>query len=202
MADDPRSCGAILIVDDDGGLRTLLATLLEGAGHTVLSVATGEEALAAAKREPPALAILDVNLPGVCGYEVCHRLRALYGDGLPILFVSGERTESFDRVAGLLVGGDDYLVKPFAPDELLARVASLLRRAPSNGHGLASLLTTRELEILRLLADGRGQSEIASELVITSKTVATHIERILGKLGVHSRTQAVALAYRDGLLDT
>jgi DNA-binding response OmpR family regulator len=62
------------------------------------------------------------------GYEICRRLRDRYGDAVPVLFVSGERTEAVDRLAGLLLGGDDYLVKPFEPDELLARVTSLLRR--------------------------------------------------------------------------
>lgn len=202
MTGDPRSCGTVLIVEDDDGLRAYVAELLREAGHSVQAAATGEEALAAARRERPAIALLDVNLPGVSGYEVCRTLRSLYGDGLPILFVSGERTESFDRVAGLLLGGDDYLVKPFAPDELLARVASLLRRASPERRRRASGLTARELQVLRLLAEGRRQPEIATELVISSKTVGTHIERILEKLGVHTRVQAVGLAYRDGLLDS
>lgn len=117
-----------------------------------------------------------------------------------MIFLSGERTESFDRVAGLLVGADDYLVKPFDPDELAARVRAVLRRAQPSVPAPLQSLTRRELEVLRLLADGLDQRQIAAELVISAKTVGTHIERILGKLGVHSRAQAVALAYRDELL--
>lgn len=81
------------------------------------------------RRHELALVVLDVNIPGISGYEICRRLRDEFGPALPILFLSGERTESFDKVAGLLVGGDDYLVKPFSPDELVARVQKLAGRA-------------------------------------------------------------------------
>jgi DNA-binding NarL/FixJ family response regulator len=116
------------------------------------------------------------------------------------MLISGERIEAYDRVAGLLLGADDYVVKPFAPDELTARVRRLIARSSAaeqaNGH---PKLTRREGEVLRLLARGRGQIEIANELVISSKTVASHIQHILAKLGVHSRAQAVAVAHRSGL---
>src|SRR5207248_4867867 len=151
----------------------------------------GEEALAFAELERPDAALLDVNLPGICGYEICAALRRRYRDELAIVFVSGERVESFDRVAGLLVGADDYIVKPFAPDELLARLRAALRRLEPNA-GVAPLLTPREREVLTLLAEGLEQNEIAERLVISPKTVGSHIERILGKLGVRSRAQAVA----------
>jgi DNA-binding NarL/FixJ family response regulator len=134
-------------------------------------------------------------MPDMSGYEVCRSIRDDLGLRLPVLFISGERTESFDRVAGLTIGADDYLVKPFAPDELVARLRCLLRRIPSDevvDHGL----TPRELEVLRLLAEGMRQAEIAERLVISPKTVSTHIERILTKLGAHSRAEAIALAYR------
>jgi DNA-binding NarL/FixJ family response regulator len=192
----------ILVVEDDHNLRLLIAGLLREAGHTPIEAACGEDALVAAALTQPDLALLDVDLPNVSGYEVCRRLRELHGERLPIMFVSGVRTEAFDRVAGFLIGADDYLSKPFAPEELLARVRALLRRAtPATPAVNASpKLTSRELEVLGLLADGLAQTEIATRLAISSKTVATHIERVLGKLGVHSRAQAVAVAYRDGLL--
>jgi DNA-binding NarL/FixJ family response regulator len=103
-------------------------------------------------------------------------------------------------VAGLLLGGDDYLVKPFDPDELLARARRLLP-APLIDGRKAHELTRRELHVLSLLVDGLTQSEIADKLVISPKTVSKHIEHILAKLGVHSRAQAVALAVRGGLLE-
>jgi len=190
-----------LVVDDDPGLLGLLTRLLELEDLDVTAVSSGEAALAAARDERPDLAILDVNLPGLSGYEVCRALRELYGPALPIVFVSGARTEPYDRVAGLLLGADDYLVKPFAPDELLARVRALLRRA-SGERPRAGRLTAREHEVLQLLAEGLGQRDIADALVISPRTAGKHIERILEKLDVRSRAQAVAVAYRDDLVAT
>jgi DNA-binding NarL/FixJ family response regulator len=190
--------GPILVVDDDSGARDLASDLLDRAGYPTTQAATGEEALAAAQAERPSLVLLDVHLPGVSGYEVLYSLRERFGDGLPVVFVSGERTESFDRVAGLQLGADDYLVKPFAPDELIARLRRLLASGAKHDNGRPRL-TARENEVLRLLASGLAQAEIAKELVISSKTVSSHIERILAKLGVHSRAQAVAVAHLTGL---
>jgi DNA-binding NarL/FixJ family response regulator len=195
-------CGPILVVDDDPVFRELVSTLLDRIGPRIVEVSSGEEALEAARSERPSLVLLDVDVPGVSGYEVCRELREAYGHDLPIVFVSGMRTERLDRVGGLLLGADDYLVKPFATDELLARVRrSLARSQPprpaADGHRAA--LTARERQILGLLADGFDQPTIAAELVISSKTVATHIQRILGKIGVGSRAQAVAYAHRNGL---
>jgi two-component system nitrate/nitrite response regulator NarL len=189
----------ILIVDDDRHSRTLISRVLRRAGYSAYGAETGEQALATAKRERPALVIVEALLPGVSGYEVCRELKDEFGEAMPIIFVSGSRTEPGDRVAGLLVGGDDYLVKPFDPDELLARVRRLLPAPLSDGRN-AHELTTRELDVLSLLVDGLSQSEIAEKLFISPKTVGKHIEHILAKLGVHSRAQAVALAVRSGLI--
>jgi len=196
----------ILIADSDADCRGLIAAQLERIGCTPYEAATGPEALALAESVQPALVILDVSLPGITGYEVCHELRDRFGADLPLVFVSGARVEALDRVAGLLIGADDYIVKPFDPDELLGRVRALLRRSngrgepPENDDSPLATLTGREREVLALLAQGRTQGEIALELVISSKTVATHIQRVLSKLGVHSRAQAVTLAHRYGLV--
>jgi DNA-binding NarL/FixJ family response regulator len=192
----------ILIVDDDSSLRALVACALDQAGFDTVEAAASEHALDLARRHELALVVLDVNIPGVSGYEICRRLRDEFGPALPILFLSGERTESFDKVAGLLVGGDDYLVKPFSPDELVARVQKLAGRAQGQPEPAAARLTKRESEVLSLLAEGKSQAQIARTLVISPKTVGTHIEHILSKLGVRSRAQAVAYAYREGLVKT
>jgi DNA-binding NarL/FixJ family response regulator len=179
----------------------MLEIVFRQAGYEVREAASGEEALEAARREELALVVLDICLPGISGYEVCHALRQEFAERLPIILMSGQRVESLDRVAGLLLGADDYLVKPFAPDELLIRARKIIERAAQPVAAPAGpRLTTRELEVLRLLADGLAQDEIAERLVISTKTVATHIDHILGKLGVRSRAQAVALAFRDQLV--
>jgi len=198
-------CGPILIVDDDAPARELVRCVLEGAGYSTIETDTGEEALVLAGEQPPALVLLDVRLPGVSGYEVCRQLRERFGEQLPILFVSGDRTEPHDRVAGLMIGADDYVTKPFLPAELIARVGRLLVRAgaeqpEANGYDGKARLTEREQEVLNLLAEGLSQKAIAAQLYISPKTVATHIQRILSKLSVHSRAEAVALAFREGLV--
>jgi DNA-binding NarL/FixJ family response regulator len=191
--------GSILVLDDDADCRALVAGLLQRVGYRTLEAASGEEALATLDHKAPALVLLDVKLPGLSGYEVCRELRRRFGEDLPIIFVSGTRTDRLDQIAGLLIGADDYIVKPFDPEDLLARA----RRAVARSHPDARThaddwpLTGREREILTLLADGLSQAEIANKLVISPKTVGTHIQRILGKLGVHSRAQAVALAHRS-----
>jgi DNA-binding NarL/FixJ family response regulator len=190
----------VLIVDDDLDFIEAVTGSLERAGYSAIAATRGEDGLHLARTEQPRLVILDVGLPDLSGYEVCRQLKERFGDGLPILFVSGVRTESFDRVAGLLIGADDYLGKPFAADELLARLRRLVRQTASLAPSLASRLTPRELEVLRLLANGLGQDEIARQLFISRKTVATHIEHVLQKLGVRTRAQAVAMAYREDLV--
>jgi two-component system, NarL family, nitrate/nitrite response regulator NarL len=200
------NCGTVLIVDDDENYRASVAAMLERVGYETVEAASGEEALRSVRSRRPSCVLLDVLLPGVTGYVVCRELRDEYGEALPIIFVTGERTEPGDRVAGLLLGADDYVVKPFDPDELVARVrrsivrSDLSLRRNGDGDGRSTFgLTGRERDILMLLADGRRQDAIAEELVISPKTVATHIQRILAKLGVHSRAEAVALAHREGL---
>jgi DNA-binding NarL/FixJ family response regulator len=193
-------CGAILVVDRDEAFRDKISSTLERAGFRTQQAASGGDALDAVRDDPPALVLLEVELPDVSGFEVCRQLRDAYGEELAIVFVSGERTESIDRVAGLLIGADDYFAKPLDCGEVIARVRRLLVRAglgvPADNGGASTTLTARELEILRLLASGQAQDAIARSLVISPKTVSTHIQRILTKLGVHSRAEAIAAAYR------
>ena len=202
MGGRPPVGNTVLIVDDDSGTRSAIATILADAGYATREADSGADALRAARSEAPALVLLDVNLPGMCGYEVCRLLRDEFGDQFPIVFVSGARTESFDRVAGLLLGANDYISKPFREDERLARVQSLLlRRHAVAARALASRLTARELQVLRLLSTGLGPDDIARLMVISPKTVGAHVEHIYMKLGVQTRAQAVAVAYRGELLN-
>jgi DNA-binding NarL/FixJ family response regulator len=192
---------SILVVDSDPDATAYVSQLLTDAGFDSRHATSGEEALASVRRNPPQLILLEVRLPGISGYEVLRELRNEFGEELPVMFLSAERAEATDRIAGLLLGADDYLAKPFAPDELTARVRRLLVRSnPTTVRSDEPKLTRRETDVLRLLARGLNQTEIAQELVISSKTVATHIQNILSKLGVHSRAQAVAAAHRSGFL--
>lgn len=196
------NCGTVLIADENASSRNELARLFEAAGYEVVQADSGEAALEAAKDVTPSVALLEIPLGSLSGYEVCRVLRE-QPNGIPIVFVSGTRTESYDRVAGLLLGADDYVVKPYAPDELLTRVRNLVRRKYPDASiaAAAAKLTRREREVLELLSQGLPKDEIAERLVVSRKTVGSHVENILRKLGVRSQTQAVALAYRENLLN-
>jgi DNA-binding NarL/FixJ family response regulator len=190
--------GPVVIADEDAKSRDQLARVLGAAGYEIIQVASGEEALRAVRETGPSIVLLEIPLGGLSGYEVCRALREEARD-TPIVFVSGARTESYDRVAGLLVGADDYIVKPYAPDELLTRVRALVRRSQSAASAVTAKLTKREREVLMLLADGLRQDDIAERLFISRKTVGTHVANILRKLGVRTQAQAVAVVYRDEL---
>jgi two-component system, OmpR family, response regulator MprA len=122
----------ILIVDDDPRITDLLRRILAYEGYSVAVAASGSEALNRSLERPPDLVVLDIMLPGLDGLEVAQRLRAA-GDNVPILMLTARDTVA-DRVKGLEKGADDYLMKPFAPDELVARVKALLRRSQEEQH--------------------------------------------------------------------
>ena len=124
MSSQPR----VLVVDDDPGIASSLRRALLYEGYAVTVAADGDTALLRARTDQPDLVILDVMLPGIDGIEVCRRLRV--EDDVPVLMLTA-RDATADRVIGLDSGADDYLVKPFAYDELLARVRALLRRKPA-----------------------------------------------------------------------
>ena len=162
----------VLVADRDRAFRSAVAKLVEHAGLTAETVATGAEVIACARACRPSVVILDVGMRRMSGYETCRKLREMFGETLPILFVSAERTEPSDRVAGLLLGADDYLAKPVDPDELLARLLRSATRSTAQSHATngdeqvhpplpdrsrpqsETGLTARELEVLRLIAVG------------------------------------------------
>jgi two-component system, OmpR family, response regulator len=116
----------ILVVDDDPHIRQLLVFALEKAGYATLEADNGEVALTQVATHSPDLVVLDITMPTMDGLEVCRRLRS-QGD-LPILFLSS-RDDEIDRILGIELGGDDYVVKPFSPREIVARVGGILRRS-------------------------------------------------------------------------
>lgn len=133
----------LLLVDDEENLRSMLDAALRHSGFDVVPVATGRAALDAVKTERPALIVLDVMLPDIDGFEVCRRLRT-EGDRTPVLFLTA-RDATEDAVRGLTLGGDDYLVKPFSLEELVARIGSVLRRTGTAQPG--SRLACADLEL-------------------------------------------------------
>ena len=167
----------ILVVEDEAPMRMALEDILGANGYRVLTAADGQTGLEAAISERPDLVLLDVMLPKLDGLAICSELRSR-GAGLPVLMLTA-RGQVSDRVAGLDTGADDYLVKPFSTDELLARVRALLRRQERTAEPPPSLqlgdavvdftthtarrgseplhLTAREFAMLRLLAESRGK---------------------------------------------
>jgi two-component system alkaline phosphatase synthesis response regulator PhoP len=114
----------VMVVEDEPNIGGLVRTYLERAGYRVLWVRSGEEALVELRRHPIKLVVLDIGLPGIDGFEVCRRIAG----EVPVIMLTA-RDEEPDRVAGLEVGADDYVTKPFSPRELTARVRAVLRRA-------------------------------------------------------------------------
>jgi len=139
--------GAILVVEDEQAIADLVRAYLKRDGFGVVWAPSGEEALAEVSRHPVRLVVLDIGLPGIDGFEVCRRLRAR--TDVPILILSA-RDDEVDRVAGLEAGADDYVVKPFSPRELAARVKAILRRAGRAPAGAADeALSSGDVELDR-----------------------------------------------------
>ncbi|MET0558532.1 MAG: response regulator transcription factor [Solirubrobacterales bacterium] len=126
--------GAVLVVEDEQAIADLVRAYLRREGFDVVWARSGEQALEELGRHPVRFVVLDIGLPGIDGFEVCRRLRAR--TAVPILILSA-RDEEVDRVAGLEAGADDYVVKPFSPRELVARVKAILRRAGGGGRAAA-----------------------------------------------------------------
>lgn len=122
----------ILIVNDDLAARDTIAEAVRRLGRPIVGVATAEQAIDIAEHDPPAAVIVEVLLPVMSGYELCRAMKDRFGSGLPVIFVSGLRTHAADRVAGLLIGADDYLAQPVHPDELLVRAWSMQPGRPTS----------------------------------------------------------------------
>ncbi|CAN5517855.1 response regulator transcription factor [soil metagenome] len=134
----------VLVVDDDTTVREVVVSYLRAGGHEVVEAGDGESALVAMRDKPAELVVLDLMMPGIDGLEVCRRLRAT--SDVPVIMLTALGTEQ-DRVAGLEIGADDYVTKPFSPRELVLRVDSILRRVPGGPPGLPDIVTDDDLVV-------------------------------------------------------
>ena len=154
--------GVLLLVEDDDAIGRLVKSYLEQQdGWRVLWLRSGEEAMAEIRRHPVRMVVLDIGLPGIDGFEVCRTLRA--HSKVPIVMLTA-RDEEPDRVAGLELGADDYVSKPFSPRELAARIKAILRRAEQRDPG--EILTAGPIELRR---DERDVNVDGAPVELTSK---------------------------------
>jgi DNA-binding response OmpR family regulator len=151
----------IMLVEDEPNIGALVRRYLERAGYRVLWIRSGEDALVELRRHPVKLVVLDIGLPGIDGFEVCRRI----GGEVPVIMLTA-RDEEPDRVAGLEVGADDYVAKPFSPRELTARVKAVLRRA---GRGSAGFEDVVELGPLTLARGAREVRVDGGEVELTQR---------------------------------
>lgn len=185
-----NSATRILVVEDEPDLAVLLAYNLEAQGYVVECVQHGDEADLRLQEDPPDLVILDWMLPGLSGIEICRRLRLREATRtLPVIMVTG-RSEERERVRGLTVGADDYIVKPFSVPELIARIRALLRR--SRPERIAERLIAGDVELDRATQRVRRGDRIVS----LSPTTFRLLECLLEKPGrVFSRAQLLDVVW-------
>lgn len=219
----------ILLVEDEPAIADTLVYALEGERHSVLHALTGADALARQTAEPFDLAILDVGLPDMTGFDLCRKLRERWA--IPVLFLTA-RDGELDRVLGLEIGGDDYVTKPFSPREVAARVRAILRRttagngkAETNGAKAAGLcvddvskrivcgglpldLTAHEFKLAVVLIRHPGQVFSRDQLLdnawddpgaVTDRTVDAHVKSLRAKLRAVSPGAEDMIVTRRGL---
>jgi len=154
--------GVLLLVEDDDSIGRLVKQYLEQQdGWRVVWLRSGEEVLVELRRHPVRLVVLDIGLPGIDGFEVCRRIRA--GSKVPIIMLTA-RDEEPDRVAGLELGADDYVAKPFSPRELSARIKAILRRSEQRNED--EVLSAREIVLRR---DSREVTVAGATVELTGK---------------------------------
>ena len=174
----------ILVVDDEADIVALVAYHLVKAGYRVSTAATGPEALTAARQERPALIVLDLMLPGASGYEVLEQLRAHEATRDVAVLMLTARREEQDRIRGLALGADDYLTKPFSPQELVLRVGAILRRMSAGGVGPSDVISIGPISIdraeHRVAVDGRAVELTPTEYKLLL-TLAERRGRVQGR---------------------
>jgi two-component system phosphate regulon response regulator PhoB len=198
MEQNPAGSDLVLVVDDEPHIVALVGYHLAKAGYRVVTATTGTDAVDEARRERPSLVILDLMLPGISGFEVLKRIRADANTrDIAVLMLTARRDE-LDRIEGLSLGADDYLTKPFSPQELVLRVKAILRRVgtPASAHQVVSIgslqidraahrvsvdgteveLTPTEFRLLLLLAERKGRVQARSHLLQTVWDAAPDIQ--------------------------
>ncbi len=203
----------IIVIEDDPNIADLLDTYLRGAGFRVLLAGDGERGLDLISQQSPVLAILDIGLPDIDGFEVCRRIRSK--SAMPVLFLTA-RDGEIDRVLGLELGADDYVTKPFSPREIVARVKAILRRGQPVASADATIisigdefdidisrrevrlkgqpvaLATREFDLIAYLATNQGIALSRQQLLDgvwgadwygDDRTVDVHVRQLRKKLG-------------------
>lgn len=194
----------LLLVDDDPNLILLVKDYLEFRGYSVITAENGQDALNKIGAIHPDMIICDVMMPQMDGYAFVQQVRDRpETEWIPILFLSA-KGQSQDRVKGLNTGADVYMVKPFEPEELVAQVESSLKQASrlirqqsrSGGNGALTLqvpydieLTPTEMKVVQFVARGMANREIAGELKVSQRTIESHVSNMLGKTGLHNRTE-------------
>lgn len=194
----------LLLIDDDPNLILLVKDYLEFRGYEVVTAENGREALEVLEQQTPDMIICDVMMPEMDGYSLVSTIRSdPKTSWIPVLFLSA-KGQSQDRVKGLNIGADVYMVKPFEPEELVAQVESSLKQAsrliqhkdPKGGESSPKMqvpfdveLTPTELRVVQFVARGMANREIAGELNVSQRTIESHVSNMLGKTGLHNRTE-------------
>lgn len=201
----------LLLIDDDPNLILLVKDYLEFRGYEVITAENGREALEVLETDVPDMIVCDVMMPEMDGYDFVSNVRENERTSwIPVLFLSA-KGQAQDRVKGLNVGADVYMVKPFEPEELVAQVEASLKQAfrqrqqstegtdneskiqvPFDVH-----LTQTEMKVVQFVARGLANKNIADELNVSQRTVESHVSNMLGKTGLHNRTELARWAIEN-----
>lgn len=195
----------ILIADDDPHIRQLLAFAFAKAGLASIEAGDGEAALSIALEQRPDLIVLDINMPRMDGIEMCRRLRSV--SDMPILFLSS-RDDEIDRVLGIELGADDYVVKPFSPREVVARVMAILRRVATRPPAVESAAGPLAHGRLRLDPDGWQASWAGEPVALTVtefgilRTLAAMPSKVFSRDAIIDRLHGPGFAITDRTIDS
>ncbi|WAL61975.1 response regulator transcription factor [Thermocoleostomius sinensis] len=203
----------LLLIDDDPNLILLVKDYLEFRGYEVITAENGQEALETLDQDTPDMIICDVMMPQMDGYSLVEHVRKNPRTSwIPVLFLSA-KGQSQDRVKGLNTGADVYMVKPFEPEELVAQVESslkqasrLIQRQEKSADSAPRIqvpfdveLTPTELRVVQYVARGMANREIAEELNVSQRTIESHVSNMLGKTGLHNRTELARWAIENSM---